>query len=97
MTVIFTSCIDFALLAKELIAPIFDPKFRTDFPILVWKTGSRCGENFDENWKTFRSFPSLKIWKGSDKNWGKIMGTIFGFQISDTTCLILKGKDARSV
>jgi len=25
------------------------------------------------------------------------MGTILGFQISDTTCLILKGKDARSL
>jgi len=29
--------------------------------------------------------PSLKIWEGSDKNWGDIRGTILGFEVSDIT------------
>jgi len=80
MTVIFTNCIDFALLAKESTSPILTQKSEgrwvsgiseTNFPILVYKTGSRLRENFGGNWKTYRDLPSLKIWKGSDKNWGR--------------------------
>jgi len=65
----------------------------TNFPIFVCKTGSRLRENFGGYWKIFRGLPSLKIWKRSDKKWGEIRGTILGFQISDYTCLILKGKE----
>jgi len=39
--------------------------------------------------------PSLKIWERSNKKWGEIRGPILGFQITDNTCAILNGKDAR--
>jgi len=39
--------------------------------------------------------PSLKMWEGSDKKWGEIRGPILGFRITDNTCAILNGEDAR--
>ena len=69
----------------------------TKFPILLWKTGSRLGEILVDSGRPSGDLPSLKIWKRSDKKWGQIRSTILGFQISDYTCLILKGKDARSL
>ena len=68
----------FLLLGKELIAPIFDPKYRyhvtfgcprTQIRPQFMGTGSSFGETFGGEWKTFRGLPSLKIWEGSDKNW----------------------------
>jgi len=39
--------------------------------------------------------PSLKMWERSDKKWGEIRGPILGFRITDNTCAILNGEDAR--
>jgi len=41
------------------------------------------------------SLPFLKIWKGSDKKWGRYRGPKMGFQISDNTCDISNGEDTR--
>jgi len=63
ITVIFTNCIDFPLLPKELNAPILTRKSEgrwvsgiseTNFPILLCKTVSRLRGNFGGYWKTFR-------------------------------------------
>jgi len=68
-TVIFTNCIDFALLTKESIAPILTQKSEgmwvsgiseTNYPILVCKTGSRLRENFGGSWKIFRGSSILE-------------------------------------
>jgi len=69
MTVIFTNCIDFALLTSESIVPILTRKSEgrwvsgiseTKFPILVYKTGSRLREGFDGSWKAFRGSSILE-------------------------------------
>ena len=85
---------------KESFPPILTQKsnFRwvgANFAHKLGETRSNFGETFGGEWKTFR-LPSLKIWKRSDKKWGRYKGPKMGFQISDNTCVIFKEEDARS-
>ena len=64
---------------------------KTNFPILLCKTGSRLRENFGGIWKTFRVFHPWKYGKDGIKTGGDIGGKILGFEISDNTCVIFNG------
>jgi len=53
------------------------------FALKLWETGSSFGENFGGEWKYENGrpsgdLPSMKIWKGSDKNWGRYYWYNFG-------------------
>jgi len=42
-----------------------------------------------------RGLPSLKMWKRSDKKWGRYRGPKMGFQIADNSYAEMNGEDAR--
>jgi len=42
-----------------------------------------------------RDLPSLKIWKTSNKKWGRYRGPKMGFQIADNSYAQRNGEDAR--
>jgi len=42
-----------------------------------------------------RDLPSLKIWKRSNKKWGRDRGPKMGFQIADNSYAQMNGEDAR--
>jgi len=57
--------------------------------------GAVLGDLSMEDRRPSGLLPSLKIWERSNKKWGKIRDPVLGFQITDNTCAILNGKDAR--
>jgi len=82
-------------LGKESFLPFLAPKshFRwLGVPFKLEDTGSNFGGYLDGGWK---GFPSLKIWKRSNKKWGKYRGPKMGFQIADNSYAQMNGKDAR--
>jgi len=65
-------------------------------PFKLEDTGSNFGGYLDGGWKTFQGvLPSLKIWKRSDKKWGRDRGPKMGFQIADNSYAQMNGEDAR--
>jgi len=61
-------------------------------PFKLGETGSSFGGTFGGEWKTSRDLPSLKIWKRSDKKWGRYRGPKWGSKFLITPALSSMGK-----
>jgi len=66
-----------------------------NLPFKLEDTGSSFGGSLDGGWKIFQGSFILKIWKRSNKKWGKYRGPKMEFQTTDNFYAQMNGEDAR--